>query len=112
MTDEQIIKALKHCSILDTSIDACPGCPLDGVDYCITKLAENAFALIKRQKEECERLESSAKDIDVFTTKTEAIRTLQDRLAVHFGTYTDKDTIHVREVFKLISKLSEKILEE
>lgn len=57
MTDEQIEKALEHCSILDTSMDSCGGCPLDGQDYCVCQITKDALALIRRQKAEISRLE-------------------------------------------------------
>ena len=58
-TDEEVIKALKHCAS-ETSSKACVGCPFDENGACID--SENAMviyalSLINRQKEEINRLE-------------------------------------------------------
>ena len=45
------------------------------------------------------------------SVKAETLSDLQTRFAMHFGTYTEKDTIKVNDVFKLLSKFKEEILE-
>ena len=112
MTDEQIEKALEYC----TEGNLCDGCPYrNGYAECVYSLPKYALALIRRQKAQLvEQMLTVDAECDkcIAEAKAEAIRTLQDRLAMHFGTYTDKDTVSVRDVFKLISKISEDILEE
>lgn len=41
-----------------------------------------------------------------------AIRNFQDKVAMHFGTYTNKDMVKVSDVFKLMNQIAEKMLEE
>ena len=56
MTDEQIIKALECCSNIEWSY--CCKCPYrEGGIGCITRLANDALALVKRQEAEIRRLE-------------------------------------------------------
>lgn len=55
MTDNDIIKALKCCGI----INDCKGCYFDtheSEDICAREIVKNAFDLINRQLEEIERL--------------------------------------------------------
>lgn len=59
MTDEQIIKALKCCTIGH----ACPkDCPYMGAGLCVDKVRKDALALIKRQKAKIKRLEAKSND--------------------------------------------------
>ena len=88
MTDEQIEKALEHCSILDTSMESCQGCPLDGLDYCITKLAKDALALIKQQREEIAIARAEA--IRVFA---ERLYAKEDKAACSVSVYDINDTV-------------------
>ena len=37
------------------------------------------------------------------------LRKVQERVAMHFGTYTDKDTVRVLDVIKLLSQIAEEI---
>lgn len=41
--------------------------------------------------------------------KGATVENLRTRFAIHFGTYTDKDTVKVSEVFRLLSKFTEEI---
>lgn len=43
--------------------------------------------------------------------KTDTVQVIQDKFALHFGTYTDKDTVKVVDVFKLISQFTNEVLE-
>ncbi len=78
MTDEQIIKALKHCFINEN----CEGCPLfvdDGGD-CLKEVGIAALDLINRQKAEIERLKSHS-NYKVWTVRDKALvltETLED----------------------------------
>lgn len=49
MTDEQIIKALEHCTK-----DGCSGCPLyePNIANCVKRIMVNALNLVERQKAE------------------------------------------------------------
>lgn len=52
-------------------------------------------------------LERMAKEYK--TVRADTVENLCTRFAVHFGTYTDKDTVKVSEVFRLLSKFTEEI---
>jgi hypothetical protein len=57
-TDEEVIKALKHCAS-ETSSKACVGCPFDENGACIDSenaMAIYALSLINRQKEEIDAM--------------------------------------------------------
>lgn len=41
-----------------------------------------------------------------------AIRDFQNKVAMHFGTYTDKDEVKILDVVKLMNQIAEKMLEE
>lgn len=43
--------------------------------------------------------------------KADTVRKMQDMVAVHFGTYTDKDTVKVLDVFRLLDKIANEMLE-
>ena len=69
MTDEQIKKALECCSTWDRCQSECPyDGKCDDIFDCTTRLAKDALALIKRQKEEIAR------------ARAEAIREFAERL--------------------------------
>lgn len=42
---------------------------------------------------------------------SDTVQKMQDMVAVHFGTYTDKDTVKVLDVVRLLGKIAEEILE-
>ena len=44
--------------------------------------------------------------------KAQFIDEIKLRLSIHFGTYTDKDTIKISDVFKLITNIGEQIYNE
>ena len=44
--------------------------------------------------------------------KADTVRKMQDMVAVHFGTYTTEDVVKVGDVFKLLDKIEQKMLEE
>ena len=61
MTDNDIIKALECCSI----INDCKGCYFnthEAEDICAREIVKNAFDLINRQQTEIERLNSLLDD--------------------------------------------------
>lgn len=68
MTDNEIIKALEHCTSSTTS-EACNGCPLFSTTVCTEMengLMIYALNLINRQKAEIERLKKDRGEIDKF----------------------------------------------
>ena len=98
--------------MIDTCV--CCGKPIpEGRQICPD--CDDTRSLIERLKERIAYLEGSLDDkcdICVRRERTKTIQEFECRMALHFGTYTDKDTITVHELFKLIGKISEKILEE
>lgn len=51
-------------------------------------------------------------DMEMFKTlRADTARDIQTRVAVYFGTYTDKDVIKVADVFKIINRIVLEILE-
>lgn len=83
-TDEEILKALKHCAGKDT---LCGECPLfKGIDICCS-VSKLALDLVNRQESEIERLKkevSVARDAYISIqdryehTKTEAYKTFAE----------------------------------
>lgn len=49
--------------------------------------------------------------IKVDAIRADTVRKMQDAVAVHFGTYTDTDTVKVSDVFRLLGKIAEEMLE-
>lgn len=133
---DQIVKALEHCGRIGETAHNCWSCPLHEKDYCSAYLAQRALALIRKLdrdndmwRETVERLISTMKMYDVpcpeglqiFSDfcekcKREAkVNTLKDmhlRFAMHFGTYRREDSIKVSDVFALLEKFTEEMLEE
>ena len=88
MTDNEIIKALEHCS--SDEVGLCHICPLDGeCNGDITILLKYALDLINRQKAEIERLKALSKhhqtlinmlNEGIAEAKAEAIKEFVKRL--------------------------------
>lgn len=76
MTDNEIIKALECCSLINS--EACNDCPLfinrKKECLCVDKLMRGALDLINRQKVEIERLQS------MNQAKIDMIHDLRERL--------------------------------
>jgi hypothetical protein len=51
-------------------------------------------------------------DEEIEYTKADTVHKIQDRLAMHFCTYTEKTEIKVVDVFKLMRQIAEEVLEE
>lgn len=49
---------------------------------------------------------------DGVQAKADTVRDIQTKFAMHFGTYRSEDSIKVSEVFALLSKFAEEMLEE
>lgn len=43
--------------------------------------------------------------------KADTVKEIQTKVAMHFGTYTDEDTVKVVDVFKLLSQIEKEVLE-
>jgi len=41
----------------------------------------------------------------------DTLQKMQDKFAMHFGTYTDKDVVKVLDVIRLVNQIAEEILE-
>jgi predicted transcriptional regulator len=126
---EQITQALEFCSNCECNNDKTQAeCPLINMPFCKNYLRKQSLALIKELTEENEKLnkrfEREARcqyDLcgqivnlrdDVKYIKEETVRQIQDRMVMHFGTYTDKTEIKVVYVFKLVEQIAEEILED
>lgn len=44
-------------------------------------------------------------------TKAYTVRDIETMFAVHFGTYTEKDKVKIADVFRLLNRISNEILE-
>lgn len=44
--------------------------------------------------------------------RADVVKKMQDRMMMHFGTYTDKTEVKVMDVFRLMGQIAEEILEE
>lgn len=93
---EQIVKALEICSSYD---DQCAYCCPYAFNGCARELAKDALALIRDLDSEKEM------------AKADTLSDIQTRFAMHFGTYTREDTIKVSDVFKLLERFKEEIME-
>ena len=102
---------------------------LDSTDPCDRWIGKRALALIKAQAEdyteldekyrmlydECERYKryyfNHEYDKMEAEVRADTVCKMQERFAMHFGTYTDTDTVKVVEVFKLLERVGREILE-
>lgn len=85
MNDNDIIKALEHCRIGKREND-CKKCPLYGrVPACVGYLAQNALALINRQKAEIEsfKLIISTYEAETKRVRDIAIEEVEEKLKSH-----------------------------
>ena len=63
-------------------------------------------AFNRRWAKECAELQDECDQI-----KADTVQKMQDAVAVHFGTYTDKDTVKVLDVVRLLGKIAKEMLE-
>ena len=130
---EQVVKALKYCTdggrCLDCRYDKGNSFTKEG---CMASHMRDALALINSQEqrikelgEEKERLkldvEVCGAELSRYTEnivqmakqdRADTVQNIQLRLAVHFGTYTDTDMVKVADVFRLLDKIANEMLEE
>ena len=85
---------------------------------CRHIILDDALALINSQEqkikeltEENERLRVS-KGIAIFASPTRMAEYIKLGLAVHFGTYTENDTVKIKDVFGAIDKITEEMPDE
>lgn len=122
---EQIVKALECCVTQGVACRDCPHKYDARGARCYAYLKQDALALIRELTEENERLRAEAGNQSVLwrqhfesiyetakgTVKADTVRKMQIKFAMHFGTYTGKDTIKVSDLFKLLSKFADEMLE-
>jgi hypothetical protein len=49
--------------------------------------------------------------VKMDAVRADTVSTIQNKFAVHFGTYTDKDTVKVVDVFRLLDQIAKEMLE-
>lgn len=105
---DDIKKALKCCS---TGRGLCSECPLERVEEgCVSVLPLAALEVIKELEEEKKR--EDAQELGCKYCLARTLDEIHDRFAVYFGTYTNDDTVKIMDVFMLLSKFSEEMMEE
>lgn len=125
MSDNDIIKALEHCTSSTTS-ETCNGCPLFGTTICTEMengLAIYALDLIIRQKAEIERLKRYDEERDIRlharlteTARVEAIKEFAERLKERVMKYTEYDdggwdstiyVVKVEDIYSIVKEMTE-----
>ena len=119
LSRDQLIKALNlHCRNIK---GLCGDCPLRNEAYCDDVLCEDALDLIQKLTEKNKRLKAEVSVKRKLLTrcsnlvdsiKADTVQNMQTRFALHFGTYTDRDTVMVRDLFWLLNKFAEEEMEE
>lgn len=101
-------KALKCCS---TGRGLCSECPFERVEEgCVSLLPLAALKVIEELEEEKKR--EDAQELGCKYCLAGVLAEMHDRFAVYFGTYTNDDTVKIMDVFMLLSKFSEEMMEE
>ncbi len=81
------------------------------------KQFEDCYEENERLTTSCTELEQVCKkwqgrlNIECEYTRADTVRKMQDAFAVHFGTYTDKDTVKVLDVFRLLDQIAKEMSE-
>ena len=116
---EQIVKVLECCAEGD-----CDGCPRYSFYGCMRANIATALALIRELTEENERLQAKVEQSEItikdlhlelaesVQIKADTLKDIQIKFAMHFGTYRSEDSIKVSDVFALLEKFTEEMLEE
>ena len=111
MTDEQIIKALGLCSSENLGCeDGCPcGCNGLSLSQCRMAILKKAFALIKRQKAEIERLKIRNDELNALnkSASIEAIKEFAERLTEKATSYMNEGSVSVNDIDNLAKELTE-----
>ena len=122
---EQIMKAMECCYNNNLS---CLDCPFQETDKYIecSSLTISALALIKELTEENERLKSveftcgfvkphKVLECPIFdeiaNAKANTLREVQEKFALRYGTYTDKDFTKIVDVFMLLEQIEKEMME-
>ncbi len=112
---EAIIEELADCNIMMSQIEIIFNIRNAEVTR---KVIEKTERLEKRleetYEEELDKLKAEKADVTYFKSvlKADTVRKVQDSFALHFGTYTDTDTVKVVDVFKLLTQIEKEVLEE
>jgi hypothetical protein len=110
MTDEQIIKALKHC-YEHKSCNDCVGCL--GAEECILNVdpAGDIYPIINRQQAEIERLNNNISAMattlsnSARETRAEAIKEFAERLKGKFAIFRYVSVVFYSKVISIIDNL-------
>lgn len=100
MNREQTRQALECCA--QKPRPDCNNCPMGEKRGCVISLIELA---LKHYTELIEEKEVVAK----FATTTHMAEFIKLGLAVRFGTYTENDTVKIKDVFKFIDEIAEEV---
>lgn len=138
---EQVIQALEFCGICECNDEKTnTECALINMPFCKNYLRKQALALIEGLTKENEELKSDLKDAEeeyervyeqaeadirgniadggtschwcIAGHRADVVKKMQDRMVMHFGTYTDKTEVKVADVFKLMGQIAEEMLED
>ena len=107
---EQIIKALKCCGSIGSP--NCKECTMVEGRGCAVRLYREALAYINKQETEYNELyelcESYRNELE--EVKADTVEKIKLMFAMRFGTYTDDDTVKIKDVFRLMDKFAEETL--
>ena len=125
MDREKIIKALELCLANDVCGSSCEICPyIDHRGSCMDDMMRDALSLIKELAEDEEMLYRTLDDkiqecekwkwrlpIECNYTKKITVQKVKLMLAVHFGTYKENDTVKIKDLFRLLDRFTEEMIE-
>jgi hypothetical protein len=125
MTELEIMKALECCSN-NVLYENCLSCPyekyLEKGHTCIILVTKSTLALLNRKNAEIEKLCGEVDELIIAKdqlfdeaealikkARAEAIKEFAIRLAMHFGTYTENDSVRVVDLFRLIDQIAKEM---
>ena len=115
---EQIKKAMECCGSNNPCGEECFGHDIKGLSECTKILAQNALALINSQEQRIKELtEENEKwkwrlPIECNYAEKITVQKVKLMFEVHFGTYTENDTVKIKDVFKLIDQIAKEMLDD
>ncbi len=77
----------------------------------LTEENERLIAQVNRLKKYDEERDIALHARLIANTRTDTVREMQERFAMHFGTYTEQDEIKVADVFRSLRKFAKEMLE-